>query len=62
MENIEEFKKELRNLLSKYDVSIGVELEGDTHNLSCDFCVFDKNDRIVTSLREGYSVVGERDF
>ena len=33
------FRQELRALLAKYNVSIGVEIEGDTHCLSTNFVV-----------------------
>ena len=40
MANIREFKKELKALLLKYEVGIGVDLEGDTHGLCTEFVVF----------------------
>lgn len=35
MNKKEQFKKELRELLEKYDALVGVNLEGDTHGLYC---------------------------
>jgi len=36
-----DFKVELRDLLQKYDVALGVELDGDTHGLLQEFAVLD---------------------
>ena len=33
MSKIDDFKKEFKTLLKKYDVEISVELDGDTHSL-----------------------------
>ena len=41
MADLTEFKKELKHLLSKYNVAIGVNIEGDTHNLNCAFIIAD---------------------
>lgn len=37
------FRKELRDLLIRHDVSIGVNLEGDTHGLDETFVVIERN-------------------
>ena len=38
---LKEFATELSALLNKYDVSLDVELDGDTHGLSTNFTVAD---------------------
>jgi len=43
MENIDNFKKELKSLLIKYDVYLGVDIEGDTHGTSSNFIVAKNN-------------------
>ena len=37
-----DFKRELRELLKKYDCTIGAEVEGDTHGITEEFCVWDR--------------------
>jgi hypothetical protein len=31
--NIQKFKKELKELLTKHDVNLGVDIDGDTHGI-----------------------------
>lgn len=50
MDDIIAFATELKELLEKYNVSLGVELWGDTHGITSeDFCVLSDNDKIVLS-------------
>lgn len=37
------FRRELRELLERHDVAVGVNLEGDTHGLDQTFVVVEKN-------------------
>lgn len=49
MDDATEFKKELKALLEKYQADIYVDLDGDTHGVSCSI-VFDiKNKEIMRS-------------
>ncbi len=45
MTKIEEFKKELRALLIKYNASIDVDVQGDTHciQVSTEITIYDEN-------------------
>lgn len=46
MEKLKDFKRELAVLLAKYDATLGVNVEGDTHGLSYEFVVdFGREDR-----------------
>ena len=49
----EQFKKELKELLTKYDADIYAEMDGDTHGVSVDV-VIDINNKEV--LRESDSI------
>lgn len=40
-ETVEQFTAELKVLLAKYNVEIGVDVHGDTHGLTYDFVVCD---------------------
>jgi len=40
---IKAFAVELRELLTKYNVSLAVNIEGDTHGMTTDFVVTEKN-------------------
>ena len=42
---INQFKRDLHDLLKKYDISLGVSMEGDTHGVRADFLVIDSNRR-----------------
>ena len=42
--NIDNFKKDLIALMKWHKVSLGVEMEGDTHGVECNFMVFDADD------------------
>ena len=41
MTELTDFKKELKQLLSNYNVCIGVNIKGDTHGLNYEFVVAD---------------------
>ena len=46
MEKLKDFKSELAALLAKYDATLGVNVDGDTHGLSYEFVVdFGREDR-----------------
>jgi len=51
--NMVEFKRELRELLNKHQVSIGVDVEGDTHGISTNFVVLDNDGK--THILNHYS-------
>ena len=41
MVELTDFKKELKQLLNKYSVAIGVNINGDTHGLDYEFVITD---------------------
>jgi len=43
--NIKNFKQDLKELLIKHNVSIGVDIKGDTHGISENFIVIDSNNK-----------------
>jgi len=52
--DIDNFKKELRQLLIKYGVTIGVDIDGDTHGINTNFIVANSN-RNETYILNYYS-------
>lgn len=58
--NVCEFKAELTALLRKYNATIGVDIEGDTHGLLYNFTVeLDGKDHL---LCEGYRYIDASDL
>jgi hypothetical protein len=55
------FKKELSELLKKYDATIGVDIDGDTHNLRYNFILADRYDR-EQILVDGYRFIDWKDL
>lgn len=50
---MEQFKKELKTLLERYKVGLGVEIEGDTHGIdSQSFVIVDTNFKIIEVIAE----------
>jgi hypothetical protein len=54
------FKTELAALLKKYDATLGVDVDGDTHGLMYDFTV--EINRKDYMLRAGYSCLEASDL
>jgi len=46
--NVDDFKKDLADLLKKHDVTIGVDIQGDDCNLGESFVVIDSKDKEYT--------------
>ena len=47
MDKINEFKKELKELLAKYNADIYVELGGDTHGVSSEIVIDVDNKEVI---------------
>jgi hypothetical protein len=50
--DIVEFKKDLRELLEKYNVELEVVLDGDTYGIDADFEVYDKSNGKAYTLNK----------
>lgn len=51
-QEIKEFKKELKNLLKKYNASIWVSLDGDTHGVSAEIVIDVNNTEVIREYDE----------
>lgn len=60
--NVQEFKKELKELLEKYNVSLSGEYEGDTHGISSETFVVTDSDANEHTLNHCSSYINASDL
>jgi len=61
-QKIAEFKNDLRELLKKYNVGIGVDIDGDTHGISENFVICASNGDTLEVINEYESYLFSCDF
>jgi len=56
-EELKSFKKELKTLLEKYKVMIGVDIEGDTHGVTMNTVIYEPASQTTTVIERYESYI-----